>query len=183
MKNNKYLQVYQDSKFAESNQYQRMIENFTSFYQNQLNQITIEIDLKQLQINNSEYKSQTTPSTISTSLLLNKWENIHTEKEEMTQDKSINCLSTDDCLCCNRIKFIQTLFNDLLINKYLQQSIKDKNKDSEFLNIFLTILLSQRYQYHLHHILDDFHHIQRYHLKNKEDYEQFINCSIDIENE
>ena len=68
----------QDTKFADSDQYQQMIESFNGFYQKELNQITKEIDVKHLSIARSESKSELTESTSitkSTSLFSNKWKN------------------------------------------------------------------------------------------------------------
>ena len=164
-----------------------MADNLESFYQHQLMQIASELDDKHLgtkilphPLNNytdpEKYQTTANTSTFIQSIS-SQWQNINKQQVESKIERdhdNLKCISMDDCSKCNRIVFVLQLF-DRLVLKYLINPKSDQ-QPKEFTDIFM-YTLSEKHNYFVHDLLNDFQHLNMYHL-NK-DGKKLQTCTID----
>ena len=116
-----------EAEFLERIEIEEMVKEFDALYQSQLRALAREIDLNQLEITQLEIKadsgSSLDPNASQTGLhssLSSKWNNInHNENETKQSDEQqplTKCgTNIDKCLECQRIKFVQSLFNQTFV--------------------------------------------------------------------
>ena len=170
----------QYDEFSARPEYKEMINNFDSFYQEELLTIIKELDNKHLQYEPSSHADENKQepkahdSELAQSLSF-EWQNINktTENKENDED-NLECKSIDNCPMCCRIVLILDLF-DKLVLKYLIDP-KSEKQSAEFTDIFM-YTLSEKHNYFVHDLLNDFQHLNMYHLNYKH-IQQLQTCTI-----
>ena len=109
-------------EFTVNGQWKRMNQEFAEFYEEQLQDVTTNIDMQELGVIDfvfNENKVNIEEEILSS--LKSKWNNINkNHNNDMEQEakgsieQEFQCDSMDNCLICDRIRFIMELFYKLI---------------------------------------------------------------------
>ena len=161
-----------------------MVQYFDKFYNNQLNNIVKAIDYQNLKLSpdafNFKYKKIEDEDKLSLVQLKVKWNHINdAEKYENNGFKNADngCIIAE-CIETNHISFIMNIYVNQFVSRYIHPNgnIKNNEMKMEFVDVFFNLFGDE---YTTTHLIDDFHHISKFHLKNDENIKIYSNCIND----